>query len=201
MKSSVAAAAVVLAASGALAQDMTINTPVCLSSLRGQEEVLPTFCVTPGGQPGASPIVDLGQQTGTSLTWVVNVAQGTSVGLEIRDSTGLTAQSAPVTIQNSSNSTCVGQAAETAAASGSAGATSGATGGATQGSSTGSGSGSTTNTGSGSSPTQTKPTSTTGSASGSNTSSGAGSANTNGASNTQLNVAGAIGAAVLAFFV
>ena len=32
--------------------------------------------VLPGGQPSASPLVDLGEQQGTSVTWVVNIAAG-----------------------------------------------------------------------------------------------------------------------------
>lgn len=58
--------------------------------------------ILPGGQPSASPLEDLGQQTGTSVTWLVNIAAGTSLGLTLRDSTGAVAQSAPFSVLASS---------------------------------------------------------------------------------------------------
>ena len=78
--------------------------------------------VLPGNQPSAAPLVDLGEQTGTSFSWTVNIAAGTmshgsashsllltlsagtSIGFTLRDGTGAIAQTAPVTIQNSSQS-------------------------------------------------------------------------------------------------
>ncbi|KAG6817652.1 hypothetical protein H0H87_005409 [Tephrocybe sp. NHM501043] len=71
---------VALAASSALAQ-LTVNTPIL-----------------PGNQPTAQALHDFGQVTGNSITWTVNIAAGTSIGLTLRDSTGSTAQSAPFTI-------------------------------------------------------------------------------------------------------
>ncbi|KAF5352300.1 hypothetical protein D9758_011925 [Tetrapyrgos nigripes] len=93
------------------AQGLTINTPpnlllqvpawlmASLLCLPGKVVKLPTSCVVPGSQSGATPLEDLGQQEGTSFTWNVDIDAGTSVGLELRDSTGALAQSAPVTIQ------------------------------------------------------------------------------------------------------
>ncbi|KAJ3501821.1 hypothetical protein NLJ89_g9168 [Agrocybe chaxingu] len=98
----------------------TINTPQFYSP--GMEEKLPTtwhvfssphlqvmglltgtpntpgdleVAVIPGDSPGGPAIVDLGTQTGTSLMWVVNVAPGTIIALDLRDSAGLIALSAP----------------------------------------------------------------------------------------------------------
>ncbi|KAJ3513669.1 hypothetical protein NLJ89_g2824 [Agrocybe chaxingu] len=56
-----------------------------------------TPSLPPGDSPGGPAIVDLGTQTGTSLTWVVTVAPGTIIALDLRDSAGLIALSAPVT--------------------------------------------------------------------------------------------------------
>ena len=30
----------------------------------------------PGGQPGAAPLIDFGQQSGTQLTWIANFTAG-----------------------------------------------------------------------------------------------------------------------------
>ena len=57
--------------------------------------------IIPGGEPGAAPIVNLGEIDGDSVEWDTNVAAGTSVQVEVRDSTGETVFSAPFTIQNS----------------------------------------------------------------------------------------------------
>ncbi|KAL5480160.1 hypothetical protein ACEPAI_1430 [Sanghuangporus weigelae] len=65
------------------------------------------FVVVPGDQPSAPALVDLGQQAGTSLIWVVNVSAGTSIALEVTDSTGTIVQTAPFTVQNSSDSSCL----------------------------------------------------------------------------------------------
>ncbi|KAI9304199.1 hypothetical protein BJ944DRAFT_164039, partial [Cunninghamella echinulata] len=61
----------------------------------------------PGNEPDAPAIVNFGQQNGTSLTWNVNVKAGTSVGLTIRDSTGVTAQSAPFEINAGPDKSCL----------------------------------------------------------------------------------------------
>ncbi|KAG9089115.1 hypothetical protein FRC06_001713 [Ceratobasidium sp. 370] len=65
--------------------------------------------IIPGGQPGAAALKDFGQQTGNSLTWNVDIPAGTSITLQLRDSTGVVAYSAPTTILNSSDSSCLGQ--------------------------------------------------------------------------------------------
>ncbi|KAF8673982.1 Endonuclease/Exonuclease/phosphatase family [Rhizoctonia solani] len=80
------------------------NTPVFIS-------------IIPGGQPSAAPLADLGQQNASPFTWIANIAQGTSVTFQIRDSTGAVAYSAPITIQGSSDSSCLGQQPSTSAGS------------------------------------------------------------------------------------
>ncbi|KAG2036941.1 hypothetical protein BDR03DRAFT_865152 [Suillus americanus] len=96
---------------GTLAQ-FTINTPAnvveCQPTLLtwtgGTGELFehpvlrPYFSILPGASPNGVALEDLGQQNSTSVTWVCNIASGTSLGLTLRDSTGLTAQSAPFTV-------------------------------------------------------------------------------------------------------
>jgi len=100
---------------------ITINTPanvvVCQPILlTWSGGTAPYFLsILPGSQPSAPALVDFGRQNGTSLTWKVNVAVGTSIGLTLRDSNGLVAQSAPFTVNNGTDTTCVGQAVSTSA--------------------------------------------------------------------------------------
>ncbi|KAJ1307830.1 hypothetical protein OPQ81_001912 [Rhizoctonia solani] len=70
------------------------NSPVFLSLI-------------PGGQPGAAPLKDFGKQSGTSMTWVVDIPAGTSITCQLRDALGVVAYSAPVTIQSGYESSCV----------------------------------------------------------------------------------------------
>jgi hypothetical protein len=117
--SSVAVA--ILAASQALAQSLTINTPTnpttCIPLLITWVGGTPPYFLTlvPANQPGATPIINFGQQNSTSLTWRVNVAAGTSVNFNLVDNTGLTAQTAPFSIIAGSDTTCVGQNISTTA--------------------------------------------------------------------------------------
>ncbi|GAB1523021.1 hypothetical protein RhiTH_006150 [Rhizoctonia solani] len=80
------------------------NTPVFIS-------------IIPGGQPSAAPLQDLGQQTTSPMTWLANIAAGTSITFQLRDSTGAVVYSAPITIQQSSDSSCLGQQPSTSAGS------------------------------------------------------------------------------------
>ncbi|KAG2147561.1 hypothetical protein DEU56DRAFT_784643 [Suillus clintonianus] len=88
---------------GALAQ-FTINTPAnvveCQPTLLAWSGgTAPYFLsILPGATPNGVALENLGQQNSTSVTWVCNIASGTSIGLTLRDSTGLTAQSAPFTV-------------------------------------------------------------------------------------------------------
>ncbi|KAG6908547.1 hypothetical protein DXG01_004180 [Tephrocybe rancida] len=136
-------ATIALAASRTLAQgQLTINTPanpvVCqplLLTWSGGTE--PYFLVRtlrslrekkfdtilPGNQPGAQALHDFGQVSGNSLTWIVNIAAGTSIGLTLRDSTGNTAQSAAFAINAGTNTDCVGKDPSTSGAPTTAGNT------------------------------------------------------------------------------
>jgi len=107
--------AVVIAAATLFARanaQLTANTP---SNVVQCEPILLTWM---GGTapyylflfPGSSPsttIYSFGQQNGTSYTWLVNQPAGASVGIQVRDSTGLSAQSAAFTIASSSDSSCL----------------------------------------------------------------------------------------------
>ncbi|EJD06593.1 uncharacterized protein FOMMEDRAFT_165350 [Fomitiporia mediterranea MF3/22] len=193
------------AAIGVSAQQLHIDTPSnvvqCLPQLlTWGGGTGPWFVsVLPGGQPGAAALIDFGQQSGTQLTWVVNIAAGTSIGLTVRDQTGATAESAPFNIGSSSDSSCVGQPISTVSGSSTGAATgaSTASGGATT---TGSSSGSTTSGGSNSATgTTTRPSST---GSGTGTASGAATSSSGAARPfAEIGSAGLIGAVIAAIFV
>jgi len=93
----------------------TINTPtnvvVCQPILLSWSGgVAPYFLsILPGNQPGAAALEDLGTQAGTSFTWKADIAAGTLIGLNLRDSSGQTAQSAAFSINTGPDSSCVGQ--------------------------------------------------------------------------------------------
>ncbi|TFK75238.1 hypothetical protein BDN72DRAFT_758202 [Pluteus cervinus] len=97
---------------GALAQSFTINTPtnvvVCQPILLSWTGGV--GAIHDGNNPSAAAIEDLGPQNGTSFTWIVNVAAGTSIGLALRDSTGQSVQSASFTVNPGTSTSCVGQA-------------------------------------------------------------------------------------------
>jgi len=120
MQFTIASLVSLLLAAGVNAQFM-INTPA--SAVQCQPLLLtwtggqaPYFLsILPGGQPSATPIIDFGQQNSTSITWLVNIPSGTSVGLTLRDSTGALAQSAPFNILPSSDSGCLNETLSTSA--------------------------------------------------------------------------------------
>ncbi|KAG1905483.1 uncharacterized protein F5891DRAFT_1009550 [Suillus fuscotomentosus] len=109
MKFSVAYLALFVA--GTLAQ-FTINTPANVvecqpTLLQWSGGTAPYFLsILPGATPNGAAVENLGQQNSTSVTWVCNIQSGTSLGLTLRDSTGLTAQSAPFTVNPGSSTTC-----------------------------------------------------------------------------------------------
>ncbi|CAE6505282.1 unnamed protein product [Rhizoctonia solani] len=122
-----------------VAQGSTINTPASVVQCQPVQVSwtsanTPVFIsIIPGGQAGAAALQDFGQQTGTSLTWTANIAAGTSITFQLRDSTGAVAfssrtraasvrdssgavaYSAPATVQSSSDSSCLGAGASTSA--------------------------------------------------------------------------------------
>ncbi|KAG8733327.1 hypothetical protein FRC10_000297 [Ceratobasidium sp. 414] len=95
--------------------DPSISTPAavvqCLpAQISFTASHTPVFVgIIPGGQPSATPLEDLGQQSASPFTWNANIPAGTSITFQIRDSTGAVAYSAPVTIQASPDSSCLGQ--------------------------------------------------------------------------------------------
>ncbi|KAF9474240.1 hypothetical protein BDN70DRAFT_899120 [Pholiota conissans] len=123
MKSFFAPIAVVAALASAVSVQaaFTINTPlnvvVCQPALLNWVEgQAPYFLsILPAGQPSAAALVDLGQQTGNSVTWLANLGVGTSAFLNLRDNTGAIAQSGNFIILSGTNTTCVGQAVSTSA--------------------------------------------------------------------------------------
>ncbi|RXW25551.1 hypothetical protein EST38_g312 [Candolleomyces aberdarensis] len=83
------AAAIALAVSGVSAQ-VTVNTPIL-----------------PGNQPGAAALVDFGDVgDATQRTWLVNLPPST-IGINLRDSTGTLSQSAPFPIIAGTDDSCL----------------------------------------------------------------------------------------------
>ncbi|WRT66315.1 uncharacterized protein IL334_003270 [Kwoniella shivajii] len=110
-------------AGSALSADLTIQTPASLITCQpallswtgGQSPYY--LAVIPGGEPSAAALQDLGEQTGNSLTWTVNIASGTSITLKVTDSTGTVNYNQAVTIQAGSSTNCLTAAATSSAAS------------------------------------------------------------------------------------
>ncbi|KAG9117284.1 hypothetical protein FRC07_007383 [Ceratobasidium sp. 392] len=96
-------------------QDPSINTPASLVQckpvrLTWTASHTPVFVsVIHGDKPGAPALRDLGQHTGSSLTWKVNVPAGKKATFQLRDSAGAVTYSALVTIQKSADSSCLSQ--------------------------------------------------------------------------------------------
>lgn len=54
--------------------------------------------ILPGANPSGQAIENLGMQNGTSYTWLCNLPSGSSIGLTLVDSTGVTGQTAAFTV-------------------------------------------------------------------------------------------------------
>ncbi|CUA77202.1 hypothetical protein RSOLAG22IIIB_12596 [Rhizoctonia solani] len=99
----------------AQANDPSINSPpsvvqcqpVQLSWTATKEPVY--IAIIPGGQPGAAPLKDFGQQPpGTkTMTWKCDKKAGTSITFQIKDAAGAVAYSGNINVQGSSDSSCV----------------------------------------------------------------------------------------------
>ncbi|CAA7267159.1 unnamed protein product [Cyclocybe aegerita] len=63
--------------------------------------------IIPGGQASAQPLKSFPPQSGNTVTWVSDIAQGTSVTFALKDSTGLTAFTDAVTVQTSTDKSCI----------------------------------------------------------------------------------------------
>ncbi|CAD6570087.1 MAG: hypothetical protein CYPHOPRED_003736 [Cyphobasidiales sp. Tagirdzhanova-0007] len=87
---SLALSATLVAAVSAL----TVNTPAALvqcqpAQLSWDDGTAPYYlAIIPGGQPSAAALENLPQQSGTSMTWTVDQAAGTSITVKVTDSTG-----------------------------------------------------------------------------------------------------------------
>jgi len=93
---------------------LTINTPASIVLCEPVEftwssDGVPPYFLTllPGGQAEAAPLKSFPQTTGTSYTWIADLAAGTSITAALRDSTGEQVFADADTIQTSSNATCV----------------------------------------------------------------------------------------------
>ncbi|CAE6410763.1 unnamed protein product [Rhizoctonia solani] len=130
----VALYALVLAGAAAAQSTMTVATPasvvqcqpVALSWSGGTAPYFPS--IIPGQQAGAAALKEFPSQTGTSLTWTVDLIANTYITIQVRDSTGTVQYSSAVSIQNSADSSCVNS---NVSATASGGSTATATGGAT----------------------------------------------------------------------
>ncbi|KAL0580967.1 hypothetical protein V5O48_001059 [Marasmius crinis-equi] len=192
MKSAIAF--VLVSAASVMAQ-VTMNTPTNLVACQPVQLTwsggkAPYFIsVQDGNNPTGTALERFDNQSGTSLSWTVNFAGGTSVGFLLRDSDGATSQTAATTIQAGSSTDCIGKSATVSGG----GTNTGGTGSPTQTSAGGSTTNGATTTSSGSGGSST-------SSSGSSTTSADSANNSNAASaaSAQVGVAGLVGAAVLA---
>ncbi|KNZ51711.1 hypothetical protein VP01_3850g1 [Puccinia sorghi] len=102
-----------------VAQDLTVNTPTsvqeCLPVALSWTGGVPPVYVSliPGGQPGGAMIKDFGAQNGNLLTWNVDQPAGTSLTVQIRDSTGKLNYSDKFTVQESKSCGAGGKPATT----------------------------------------------------------------------------------------
>ncbi|KAF8575153.1 hypothetical protein K439DRAFT_760464 [Ramaria rubella] len=77
--------------------------------------------IVPSSDSCADSVVDIPIQNGTSYNWLVNIPAGSEVECLVEDSTGAEAWSGIVTVQNSSDASCVSpEAAQALNAAGSA---------------------------------------------------------------------------------
>ncbi|KAL7008102.1 hypothetical protein EMMF5_002284 [Cystobasidiomycetes sp. EMM_F5] len=136
MFSSKATTLAVSASLFAVASALTINTPSAGASigsivdnsdsliqcqptlLSWGDGVAPYYlAIIPGGQPSAAALENLPQQTGTSYTWLVDLASGQSVTVRVTDSTGAINYSDKVTIQPGTVTNCAAGASSAAVSS------------------------------------------------------------------------------------
>ncbi|KAG9007628.1 hypothetical protein FRB94_014146 [Tulasnella sp. JGI-2019a] len=96
--------AVVLSAAAAAVAQLTIQTPAsvnqCQPVLLNFSGGTPPYIVTvqPQGQLAATPLATFPTTSANSLTWNVALVANTLITLEIRDATGATQASGPITV-------------------------------------------------------------------------------------------------------
>ncbi|KAN0092747.1 hypothetical protein V8E55_003531 [Tylopilus felleus] len=107
-------ASLVLFAAAAFAQgNLTINTPTNVVACEPTQLTWiggtpPYFLsVLPGSSPSGSPLESFSPSNSTSFTWTCNIAPSSYIGFTLRDSNGLVAQTAPVTVISGSSTSCV----------------------------------------------------------------------------------------------
>ncbi|KAH9068403.1 hypothetical protein EDB83DRAFT_2518752 [Lactarius deliciosus] len=125
----VSIASATLFIAGVSAQSLTINTPlnvvVCQPLLiswaggTGPFFLRWVIFVHPGATPDGPALQDFGTQQGNSFTWTaVNFPSGTSLDLTLRDSAGITSQSAPFTVQTGTDTACLNASSSSSSSSG-----------------------------------------------------------------------------------
>ncbi|KAL8283948.1 hypothetical protein RQP46_005061 [Phenoliferia psychrophenolica] len=91
----------------AIAQGLQVNTPASATlcqptAITYSGGTAPYYLtVLPGGMVGATPLISFPTSatlTAGTYTWLVNIAAGTSITLQVKDSTGTPAYSSPITI-------------------------------------------------------------------------------------------------------
>jgi len=93
---------------------LTINTPAslvqCQPILLMWSGGTPPYYLSliPAGQVSAPALYNFPTQNGTQLTWTVDQAAGSTFNFELKDSTGAVAYSDIVTVQTSSDKSCLG---------------------------------------------------------------------------------------------
>jgi len=113
MKSFATAAALVSLLPAVLAQNLMVNSPAnvvqCEPTQLTWTGGSPPYYLSliPAGQPSAPAIKEFPTQQGNSYTWMVDLQQGTSFTIEVKDSTGTPAYSSIETINPSSDSSCL----------------------------------------------------------------------------------------------
>ncbi|KAJ8081022.1 hypothetical protein PM082_017860 [Marasmius tenuissimus] len=116
MKFTIRSLAVLSAAVGVLGKGFpTMNTPNNLVTcepvkLHWSGGKPPYFIsVQDGNNPSGPALEQFPEQSGTSLTWKVNFSGGTSIGFLLRDSSGVTSQTASVVVQPGASTECIGK--------------------------------------------------------------------------------------------
>ncbi|KAF8604200.1 hypothetical protein BDV93DRAFT_522653 [Ceratobasidium sp. AG-I] len=112
-------------AAAAQAGGFTVATPASVvqcqpASLSWSGGTAPYFpSIIPGSQPGAAALKEFPSTSSTSQVWTVDLAQGTSITIQVRDSSGALQYSSAITIQNSSDASCVNASVSGTGAAGS----------------------------------------------------------------------------------
>ncbi|ETW83071.1 hypothetical protein HETIRDRAFT_450757 [Heterobasidion irregulare TC 32-1] len=84
----------------------------------------------PANQPSAAAIKSFPTQTGTTYTWKADLEANTNFNIALKDTTGNQVYSALVTIQSSSDNTCLNTTVDEGSASSSSGSSAAASGSA-----------------------------------------------------------------------